>query len=95
MTAPEITISETLALYRENAVRTADAHAPDAFKWAYQLHSYFKELRESEEGRRGLSALMSDSDAQVRRWAAVHCMGWERDQARATLGALAAGSQTD
>ncbi len=83
-----LSLDELLARYREAAERSAAADENEAAHWAYQAHTYFKQLRETEEGRAGISALMDDANLQVRRWAATHSLMWNRDAARDVLHAL-------
>lgn len=84
----ELSVVELLARYREAAERSADPDEAAASRWAYQVHTYYKQLRDTDEGKRGLAALMADADPQVRRWAATHSLGWEREAARAVLRQL-------
>ncbi len=81
-------LEEMLARYREAAERSAAADENEAARWAYQAHTYYKQLRETEEGRAGISALMNDPSLQVRRWAATHSLMWNRDAARRVLRTL-------
>ena len=87
-------VAELLASYREAAERSATPDENEASRWAYQAHTLFKTLRESEDGRGGLSAMMDDANPQVRRWAATHSLMWDRDKARAVLTSLEPAVET-
>jgi hypothetical protein len=84
----EVSVGRLLARYRAAAENTSRQDAPDYYANAYEVHSLFKMLRESREGREGLSALMEDADPHVRRWAAAHSMTWDRETARIVLSTL-------
>ncbi len=81
-------MDELLVRYREAAERSATPDENEASRWAYEAHTLFKTLRETAEGRSGVSALMSDPHTQVRRWAATHSLRWDREKARAVLASL-------
>ena len=91
--AETASVGELLARYREAAEQSATSDENAASHSAYQAHTLFKTLRETEEGRTGLSALMADADPQVRRWAATHSLMWDRDQARQVLSSLEAPTE--
>lgn len=82
------TLPELLDRYREAARQSAGPNEAEATRWAYEVHTCFKILRETEEGRAGITALMRDPDPQVRRWAATHCLMWNREEARSVLRSL-------
>jgi hypothetical protein len=84
----ETSAAELIARYRETAERTADPEASVATRAAHDAHELYEQLRETAEGRTGLTALMYDAHPQVRRWAATHCLTWKRDAARAVLAEL-------
>jgi hypothetical protein len=46
-----------------------------------QLHSIYKELRASQAGRDGISALMTSENVGVRVSAASHSLGWDPEHA--------------
>jgi hypothetical protein len=48
------------------------------------------ELRETPEGRAGITAMVGDPNPTVRCWAAAHSLFWDEDVARAELEAQAA-----
>jgi hypothetical protein len=50
-------------------------------------------LRDSEAGRAGITALVADSNATVRQWAAAHALFWDEPIARAELEAVATGAR--
>jgi hypothetical protein len=89
--AETLSVIELLDRYRDAAHRSATTDETEASRWAYQAHTYFKTLRETEDGRKGVSALMADSDLQVRRWAATHSLMWDRERAREVLRTLDQG----
>jgi hypothetical protein len=70
------------------AEQTGDPDPTAASQAAHDAHELYKQLRESAEGRAGLTALMYDAHPQVRRWAATHCLSWRREAARAILAEL-------
>ena len=80
-----------LARYREAAELTADPEPGVAQQAAHDAHELYKQLRETAEGRAGLTALMLDPHPQVRRWAATHSLTWKRDEARQVLAELTRG----
>lgn len=83
------TVSELLVRYRQTADRADVLSDPkEQNKAADQLHACYKKLRESEEGRNGLIALMEDSSPHVRCWAAAHSLQWVPERARRILEAL-------
>ena len=82
-------IKDTVGRYRQGAI--ANSHISDpkkSNKGAKQLHACYKILRESEEGRQAIIALMEDLEPSVRCWAAAHCLQWNPESARRTLEAL-------
>jgi hypothetical protein len=79
---------QLLSRYRDAAERTGDPDPTVAEAGAHEAHELYKQLRDSAEGRVGISALMLDPHPQVRRWAATHALSWKRDMARAILAEL-------
>ena len=77
-----------LAQYRDAAERTGDPDPAVADTGAHDAHELYKQLRDTAEGRVGISALMLDPHPQVRRWAATHALSWKRDVARVVLAEL-------
>jgi hypothetical protein len=84
----KMSIHDLLVKYREAVEQTTHSNPKVANKWARQMHSYYKQLRETEEGRAGTIALMSDENVHVRCWAASHSLQWEPETARAVLEAI-------
>ena len=85
MTQTDLDADQITGMYRQAALLTLDEDSAEADRQAYQVHTYFKQLRETEQGRARISALMADPVPQVRRWAAVHSLMWRRDEAREVL----------
>jgi len=88
MTETQLSVGQLLQRYREAAEQTVSEDEPDYYTRSYEVHSLYKLLRETEEGRIGLSNLMRDANPQVRRWAAAHSMAWDREGARQVLNEL-------
>jgi Domain of unknown function (DUF2019) len=89
-------IPDLLAEHRETLVRwgeeseqlderSAVRRANKLFK---ESHVQFKVLRESEEGRAGIAALMRDPNPYVASTAAAHSLLWTPDAATAVLEAM-------
>jgi len=83
-----LSVEQLISAYRQAAVGTLVDDSAEADRQAYQVHTFFKQLRETDEGRAGISALMTDPVPQVRRWAAVHSLMWRREEARELLREL-------
>lgn len=82
-------IDNIIRRYRQGAIANSDISDPkNANKGAKQLHACYRILRESEEGRDALIALMEDQEPSVRCWAAAHCLQWRPGSARPVLEAL-------
>ncbi len=79
---------DPITRYREAAERTADPDPTVASRAAQEAHELYKLLRATAEGRAALTLLLRDIQPRVRRWAATHCLSWERDAARAVLAEL-------
>jgi hypothetical protein len=75
---------ETLIAHSENRPRPAKANR--LFK---KIHQLYKQLRESEEGRAAISALLTDQSVDVRLGAATHSLFWGREDAEAVLEEIA------
>jgi hypothetical protein len=86
--ADRTSVREALERYREAARRSASTDEAEASRSAYEAHTYFKVLRETDEGRAGIIALVDDPDPQVRRWAATHSLMWNREAAREALRSM-------
>jgi hypothetical protein len=79
----------TLARWGEESERLGARGAVGrADKLFEQTHTHFKVLRESEEGRTGITALMRDPNPYVASSAAAHNLLWEHEGATAVLEAL-------
>src|SRR5437867_3005391 len=81
----KIKIFELLTNYRAATAGMADGNPEIANKWHDKGHRYYKQLRETEEGKAGIIALMSDLDPHVRCGAAAHSLAWSEAKARAVL----------
>jgi hypothetical protein len=82
-------VTRILAEYRQAAVVTDDlADTEKQNQAAHRIHACYKALRETEEGRAGIIALMSDPSPHVRAWAAAHSLQWMPDAAQEVLEAL-------
>ena len=82
-------IEDSLEQFRNSAIKAGDfSNSKAQNKAARKLQAIYKTLRQTEEGRAGLSALMSDSNAGVRLSAAARCLQWDPDQATSVLEAL-------
>lgn len=79
---------ELQSRYRLSAEGTADPTPEIANTHHAALHECYKLLAKSNEGRRLISALMSDSSPHVRCWAAAHSLQWDAAKARNTLEQL-------
>jgi hypothetical protein len=55
-----------------------------------RTHAQFKVLRESQDGRAGITALMHDPNPYVASTAAAHSLLWDPEAATAVLEALEA-----
>ncbi len=79
--------TELLDAYRATAV-ARDVMRTDAKKANVlfdQLHNIYKQLRTSQAGRDGISALMADENIGVRVSAASHSLAWAPDAATKVL----------
>lgn len=92
----ERSIADVLAEHRETLVRWGEeserlgerGSASRANKLFDQKHAQFKVLRESQDGRAGITALMDDPNPYVSSSAAAHSLLWEPEAAAAVLEAL-------
>jgi hypothetical protein len=91
-------IPDLLAEHRDTVVRWGEeserVSERGAVRRANELfdrtHAQFKVLRETEEGRAGITALMRDPNPYVASTAAAHSLLWEPEMATAVLEALEA-----
>lgn len=80
---------EWVAQYRRAADQAAQLNDLDEQKTAAKrLHTCYKVLRQTDEGRKAIMVLMSDVSPHVRSWAAAHSLGWAPEAARRVLEAL-------
>jgi hypothetical protein len=80
---------ETLVRWGEESERLGERGAVRrANKLFDQSHRQFKVLRESEEGREGITALMGDPNPYVRSTAGAHSLLWAVERATKVLEAL-------
>ncbi len=85
-------VPELAARYREAAAASADITNPrKQNKWADEVYRCYKRLRETEEGRSAIMALMDDPDPHVRGWSAAHGLAWNTERARKVLETLRDG----
>jgi hypothetical protein len=78
-------IDEILQRFRNAAIGNAD---PDPVKANMNhdiVHSCYKILKETEEGRKAIILLMSDINPHVRSCAAARSLAWEPERARRVL----------
>jgi hypothetical protein len=81
-------VNELLAVYRDGAEGTSSSDPRLANKWQRKMHGCYKRLRETPQGRAGITALMGDSSPHIRCWAAAHSLEWELERAKSTLDSL-------
>ncbi len=82
-------IEDSLEQFRNSAIKAGDFSDPKAQnKASRKLQASYKTLCLTEEGKAGLIALMSDSNAGVRLSAAARCLQWDPEQAESVLEAL-------
>jgi hypothetical protein len=80
---------ETLIQWGEESERLGERGALRRANRLFDLtHAQFKRLRESPEGRDGITALMSDPNPYVASSAAAHSLLWEPELATARLEEL-------
>lgn len=82
-------VASLLAQYRQAADVTDElADSRKQNQAAHRIHACYKALRETEEGKEGIIALMSDPNPHIRVWAAAHSLQWVPETAQAVLQAL-------
>jgi hypothetical protein len=82
---------DTIVRWGEESERLGERGAVlRANKLFDRTHAQFKVLRETEEGRAGITALMHDANPFVASTAAAHSLLWEPETATAVLEALEA-----
>jgi hypothetical protein len=84
-------LARILGEYCQAAERTDDLTDSEKQKQAAdKIHTCYKTLRETEQGRAGIIGLMSDPSPHVRAWAAAHSLQWTPETAQGVLEALRA-----
>ena len=76
---------EILANYRDAAIGTAALDSTQNNMCVDRLHSCYKILRETDDGRAGIISLISDENPHVRGWAAAHSLEWAPQIAKLAL----------
>lgn len=85
----ETCIGELLRQYRDAAVRAGEISNPRRQnKAADEVHKCYKILRQTEEGRAGIIAMMKEPNRSLRGWAATHSLQWVPNEARKVLEEL-------
>jgi Domain of unknown function (DUF2019) len=75
-----------LRQYRQAIESASDSADPKIQKkWTNKIRACYRRLRDSEDGRAGIIALMSDPNPRVRVWAAGNALQWEPAMARRVL----------
>jgi hypothetical protein len=91
MGTPQPSVDDLLAQYRTTLIemdqcRIDQGRTPD--RWnslVNQMQRLHLQLRTTEQGRAGISALISDNNPTVRQWSAVNALAWDEATARAEL----------
>lgn len=85
---------DQLAQYRELALAwdASKAKPEEANRIFRQHHEVYKQLRQTEEGRAGITDLLRDSTIVIRLLAATHSLGWAKEQAEQVLEEMSAGN---
>jgi hypothetical protein len=84
-------VAGLLQQYREALLAMHDCRAlvgDDPRRWnelVDKMQAVHLELRESVEGREGITALLADECETVRQWSATNALAWSPDEARAAL----------
>lgn len=81
----EPTIAHMLKRYRDAADKTNNRDPSITNMWVDELRSWYKRLRETEEGRTAMTTLLTDASPDVRGWAATHVLSWAPEIARPVL----------
>ena len=71
--------------YRSGAAMTGSTNPDIANAGHTQLHTAYKQLRQTESGQSAISSLMMDENPYGRLWAAAHFLRWRTDEARDIL----------
>jgi hypothetical protein len=85
-----LSIEELVATYRATALSwdSLQSDPTKANRVFRDLHSIYKNLRSSEAGRSGLTALMDDPSVAVRLMAVAHSLAWMPEKAEGVLRAI-------
>lgn len=84
-------VASLLVEYRQSADATDELRDTEKQNQAAQrVHACYKALRETDEGKAGIIALMSDPSPHVRCWAAAHSLQWMPETAQEVLESLRA-----
>jgi hypothetical protein len=80
-------VDELRAKYRDLVVQWDEARddPKQANRLFDQVHALYKDVRQSEEGRRAISSLVDDPITAVRLSAATHSLAWQPARAEAVL----------
>ena len=78
-------MADLLRQYHEAAARTSDPNPKAANKWADKVFKLRDLLRETEEGRNGITSMIWDPDRHVQLWAASQSLEWTPEKARPAL----------
>lgn len=82
-------VAEVAADYRKAAAMAGNIeNSAQQRKWADRIHTAYRLLKESEDGRQAIATLMFDEDETVRLWAAGHSLQWDPVVARQVLEKL-------
>lgn len=81
-------VDELLKEYRLAAEGTSNPDPDEANKYYDKIHPIYKKLRETKDGRDGITALISDPSPHVRIAAAAHSLSWAPEIARKALEEL-------
>jgi hypothetical protein len=87
--ADKQTLTQLIDGYRQAADVTDELKDPrKQNEAARKIHACYKKLRETEDGRAEIIALMSDPSPHVRAWAAAHSLQWKPELAQKVLETL-------
>jgi hypothetical protein len=82
----EARTEELLLRFRDAAIGNADISDPKKASLCDDVgHACYRELRQTEEGRQGMIALMTDDNPYVRVCAAARSLCWAPEEARRVL----------
>ena len=84
----QVELSSVLTSYKQDSEGMSNPVPKMANKHHDKMHSSYKVLRKTNEGRNGIMALMADPSPYVRCSAAAHSLTWDPNRARQVLLAL-------